>query len=101
LKITITGRFSGAVGGRGEVVIFTVKQSQVELVHPNNPGRLVADASTLGLGVAEWPALIAVLDDADQGLLFTKERVELSPDGDVAGYVYSAESGEQLRVIND
>lgn len=58
-------------------------------------GRLVAEASQIGLPPGNWPDFIAVLDEANNGFLFQLERV----DDSLA--VYSTRGGAVMHVLND
>jgi hypothetical protein len=72
-------------------------KSQVDVMD----GRLVAEASTLGLKPGEWPDLISVVNDNNEGFLFAKSAPILH-DGELGGYHYSDwMSGVNMTVLND
>lgn len=77
--------------------MLTVNKSQVELVD----GKLIGEASTMGLAPGEWPDFIAVVDDGGKGFLFQRGG-RLAGAGAEYGYGYfSRASGDVLEVIND
>lgn len=74
--------------------MFTVEKSQVMLLE--GKATLLAEASTIGLGVGFFPDFISVVDEKNSGFLFQKERVS----DEVA--IYTTRDGRfQLHVLND
>jgi hypothetical protein len=57
---------------------------------------LVGEASTMGLAVGEWPTLVTVFDDDENGFTFQLE--EALDDGT---RIYRTTGGTELRVLND
>lgn len=75
--------------------MFTASRNQCWM-SDKSPRALFSEASTLGLGVGEWPQMIAVLDDRERGFLFIFERK------DEAVARYSTKDGAfTLIVFND
>lgn len=63
-------------------------------------GKLVTEASEIGLRPGRWPEMIAVLDENHAGFTFTKSDPILMR-GELAGYNYRAGDGSVLTVFND
>lgn len=63
-------------------------------------GRLVTEASDLGMPVGYWPEFIVLAGDGENEFRF--ERGEFIRYGDeVAGLVYTTHTGVELHVLND
>lgn len=77
--------------------MITVNKSQVSL----EDGKIVGEASTMGLAPGEWPDFIAVVDDSDNGFLF--QRADATRyDGDLASFRYLSTVGNlEMVVLND
>ena len=74
--------------------MLTVNKAQVRLID----GKLMGEASEMGLAPGEWPDFIAVVDDAGKGFLFQREQISLR-DGVV--HYRDRAAGVELLVIND
>lgn len=73
--------------------MFIVKKDAIDLIN----GKLVTEASTIGLPPGVWPDFVGVLNEQNDGFLFGPGRKPL-PDG---GYIYLSKSGLELHIIND
>lgn len=74
-----------------------VEKTQV-LLHEN---KLISEASTLGFKPGQWPAIVAVVDNNNDGDGFLFHR---GPPIDAVrfdGYEYFTKQGQQLTVFND
>lgn len=80
-------------------MILNVNRKQVTVLE--NPFRLCADSSDLGLSPGRWPEFIAVTDEKDEGFLFERGAPKVSEIGELQLYHYSTKSGIQLVVFND
>jgi hypothetical protein len=76
--------------------IHTVNRSHTVLM----AGRLLTEASTIGLNPGEWPEFIAVVDDSEQGYLFRKSLPEMHEE-QILFYGYQSKDGMLLIVGND
>jgi hypothetical protein len=76
--------------------MFIVDKEKVLLVK----GRMVGEASTMGLAPGEWPDLIGVLDDKE-GFLFTRVSFLAGGQGELVGCSYRSTCGLMMTVIND
>jgi hypothetical protein len=76
--------------------MFTVNKNQVDLIN----GKLVGEASTMGIPPGEVPDWIAVLDDQNEGFLFGFPVVDIHNE-EVTGWNYHTNNGLQMLVIND
>ena len=62
---------------------------------------LITEASTAGFGVGEWPEIVSVLDDRNEGFLFLK-GAPIIHGGELGGYTYQTSDGAfTLTVFND
>jgi hypothetical protein len=76
-----------------------VRKDQVTIT---SPIEFHAEASTLGLAPGEWPDLIAVLNDDNEGFLFVRGGSLQGWDGEFSGFMYHSNStGRKLTVFND
>lgn len=76
----------------------TVKKSDVLIVN----GEMVAEASSIGFKVGEWPDFIILADEDGDGLLFKKNAPEMHEGTDqLISYLYLAGDGRRLIVMND
>lgn len=62
---------------------------------------LVTEASALGLVPGEWPGMVAVLDDANEGFLF-QGGYSILGNGELQAYKYYTRDGNfSLTIFND
>ena len=68
-----------------------------------SPSEVVAEASELGLKPGEWPDMIAITDDLNQGYLVIKATAKRNADGDVMWVEYMDRAGHLpvVRIFND
>lgn len=75
----------------------SVNKSQVSLIN----GKLIGEASTMGLAVGEWPDFISVVDDKNEGFLFMR-GTEIHHSGEFGGFNYRTQNaGIEMVVFND
>jgi hypothetical protein len=80
--------------------MFTIPKSATSL--SKDKKSLITEASDAGFGVGNWPDIVAVLDEKNEGFLFFKERAMTDPCGEFGGYEYRTKSGDfGLTVFND
>lgn len=67
------------------------------------PDGITSEASSLGLGVGEWPQFIAITDEEGKGFLVALVRFEKSQDGEIRWAVYQDRAGALpiVTVFND
>lgn len=75
-----------------------INKSQVS-IRDDGQG-LMTEASSLELQPGEWPDMISVVDDKNEGFLFLKARRMLEA-GEFLGYLYQSRQGFTLEVFND
>lgn len=74
-----------------------VHKSKVDLID----GKLVAEASDIGLQAGQWPVLISVVDDQNEGCLFHRANQIVNHE-EFCGYdYYDHSSGVKLTIFND
>jgi hypothetical protein len=80
--------------------MFILTRQQVSIV----PGvsELVTEASTAGFPVGDWPEIVSVVDERNEGFVFFRQRKIDSDSGEFAGWRYITKDGEvSLLIFND
>jgi hypothetical protein len=79
--------------------MYTAHKQQTSLVTDDRGARLVTEASSLEFSPGNWPQLVAILDDDNEGFLF--RRAEPIDGDSQVGFNYRSNRGMLLVVFND